>query len=160
MPGSDAEELDDAALLDGFERHTLPREAWTHRSHVRVAMLYVSRLGFDGALEQMRQRIQAFNHSKRISDSLKTGYHETLTVAWLRVVSAALVAAAKPPVDSIEFCRQNPALLDKTLLRRYYTRGRMITEEAKRSFVDPDLEPLPAPIEVRPREGTHPAERG
>lgn len=144
MHGSD--ELDDAALLDGFERHTLPREAWTHRAHVRVAMLHVRRLGFDAALERMRARIQAFNHAKGITDSLTTGYHETLTVAWLRVVAAAVAAAAaEPPADSIEFCDRNPDLLDKTLLRRYYTRERMLTEDAKRAFVEPDLEPLPEP---------------
>jgi hypothetical protein len=106
-------------------------------------VLYLGRFGFDGALEQMRQRIQSFNQAKGIKDSKTTGYHETLTVAWLRVIADALDVMSRPPGNSIEFCRQNQHLLDKTLLRRHYSSDRMLSDEAKRQFVEPDLEPLP-----------------
>jgi hypothetical protein len=136
-------DLDDEALIEGFESHSLDRDAWVHRSHVRVAVLYLARFGYDGALEQMRQRIQSFNQAKGIKDSKTSGYHETLTVAWLRVIADALDVMSRPPGNSIEFCRQNQHLLDKTLLRRHYSSDRMLSDEAKRQFVEPDLEPLP-----------------
>ena len=138
------QELDDAALLSGFESQSLNLETWVHRSHVRVAVLYLSRFGFDAALERMRERIQSFNRAKGIKDTKSSGYHETLTVAWLRVIANALDVMARPPANSLEFCRQNQHLLDKTFLRRHYSSDRMLTDEAKRQFVEPDLEPLPA----------------
>ena len=136
-------DLDDEALIDAFESLSLDRDAWVHRSHLRVAVIYLGRFGFDGALEHMRQRIQSFNRAKDIKDSKTTGYHETLTVAWLRVIADALDVMSRPPANSIEFLRQNQQLLDKTLLRRHYSSDRMLTDEAKRQFVEPDLEPLP-----------------
>jgi hypothetical protein len=137
------QEPNDAALIDGFESQSLPLESWVHRSHVRVAVLYLSRFGFDGALERLRTRIQAFNQAKGVKDTKSSGYHETLTVAWLRVIANALDVMSRPPANSLEFCRQHEHLLDKTLLRRHYSSDRMLTEEAKRQFVEPDLEPLP-----------------
>ena len=137
------QELDDAALLSGFESQSLNVETWVHRSHVRVAVLYLSRFGFDAALERMRERIQAFNRVKGIKDTKSTGYHETMTVAWLRVIANALDVMSRPPANSLEFCRQNEHLLDKAFLRRHYSSDRMLTDEAKRHFVEPDLKPLP-----------------
>lgn len=143
-------DLDDAALLAGFEQLTLPIESWTHRSHVRVASLYTSRFGFDQGLAKMRSGIQAYNKAKGVKDSKEGGYHETLTVAWLTVVAAALEVNPRPPASSLEFIRLNDHLLDKTLLRRHYSRERMLSDEAKARFVEPDLEPLPTLYMTRP----------
>jgi hypothetical protein len=142
--------LDDQALLTGFEKLALPIEAWTHQSHVRVAMMYAARFGFQRGLERMRAGIQAFNGAKGVKNSRSEGYHETLTVAWFTVIAAALEVNSRAPANSLEFVRLNPQLLDKTLLRRHYTSDRMQTEEAKQGFVAPDLEPLPALLGNRP----------
>ena len=155
-------DLDDTALLKGFEELSLPLESWVHRSHVRVAVLYLTRYGFDGGLDRMRKHIQAFNQAKGVKDSPSSGYHETLTVAWFRVIAHALEVMSRPPANSLEFCRQNDFLLDKTLLRRHYTSERMLTDEAKKKFIEPDLAPLPGVL----REGAgipalkKPAEKG
>jgi hypothetical protein len=45
--------------------------------------------------------------------------------------------------DSESFCEAHPHLLQKTLLRLYYTRPRIMTLEAKARFVEPDIAPLP-----------------
>ncbi|MGH7742818.1 MAG: hypothetical protein ACRENS_12455, partial [Candidatus Eiseniibacteriota bacterium] len=66
------------------------------------------------------------------------------------VIGAALEVNSRTPASSMEFIRLNPQLLDKTLLRRYYTRERMINAEAKAQFVAPDLEPLPEVTSARP----------
>jgi hypothetical protein len=68
--------------------------------------------------------------------------HETVTVAWLHIV-AAMIHHRGPGANSCAFCDENPHLLVKTLLRLYYTRGRIVTVEAKAQFVAPDIAPLP-----------------
>jgi len=82
--------MDDATLLEQFESCDLPFERWSHRTHLRVAYLYLRRHPFDKALRRMRSGIRAYNRANRVPDGLESGYHETLTVAWLRVVDSHL----------------------------------------------------------------------
>jgi len=138
--------IDDEGFLCDFEARRIALEAWSHRSHVRMAYLYLRRHPFDEAVKKVRAGIQAFNAHHRIPDELERGYHETLTIAWLRVI-AATIASQGPGENSEDFCNRQPHLLQRTLLRLFYSRGRMMTWEAKRAFVEPDLLPLPAAID-------------
>ncbi len=66
------------------------------------------------------------------------------TVAFLRLIHDALLRSGPfPSADA--FCDQYPELLDEAVLpRKFYSRQRLITEEAKQNFVEPDLAELPA----------------
>jgi hypothetical protein len=48
-----------AELHRRFENLTLPGEEWTHRAHVKVAYLYLSRHPFPAALDRLRSGIKA-----------------------------------------------------------------------------------------------------
>jgi hypothetical protein len=134
--------MDDATLLARFEDCTLPAEQWTHQAHVRVAYLYLCAHPHDEALRRMREGIQRYNTARQVPVDPHRGYHETLTQTWLALVAATLrhYGAGK---DSLDFCRQQPHLLERTLPRLYYTRRLLLSPEAKRSFVEPDIGPLP-----------------
>lgn len=134
---------DDAAFLAAFESQTIPFAEWSHRAHIRMAFNYLSRHPFDEALGRIRKGIRALNLVHKTPEELTRGYHETLTVAWARVV-ASTIAVHGPFKDSNDFCDRNPHLLQRTLLRVFYSRDRLMSPEAKRSFVEPDLAPLPA----------------
>jgi hypothetical protein len=134
--------VDDDALLAAFEDCTLPEQQWTHQAHVRVAYLYLRSHPFEEALARMRTNIQRFNAARKVPVDPHRGYHETLTVAWLTVV-AATMRHHGVGADSLDFCRQQPHLLNRFLLRLYYTRRTIMSPEAKRTFVAPDIAPLP-----------------
>lgn len=134
--------MDDLALLAEFESCRLPVEAWTHAAHVRVAYTYLSRYGFAEALVRMRAAIRAYNAAKQRRDGPLEGYHETITVAWLRIVDATMRHYG-PGDNSQDFCERQPHLLSRTLLRLYYTRDRLVHPPAKTEFVEPDIAPLP-----------------
>jgi hypothetical protein len=136
--------LDDDALLAGFEGCTIPNEKWTHREHLRVAYLQLVRLPYAEALDRMRNGIRALNAANSVPEGLERGYHETVTVAWMRLIAAALRASG-PAADSRAFFEAHPGLTDKFALRRHYSRDRILTAEAKARFVTPDLAPLPEP---------------
>jgi hypothetical protein len=73
-----------------------------------------------------------------ISCNAKKGYHETMTQAWVRLVHLALErSGAAESADA--FCDQQPQLMQKTTLQMFYSRERLMTWEAKREFVEPDL---------------------
>ena len=135
---------DDSAFLGAFETQTIPFEEWNHRAHIRMGFNYLSRHAFEEALGRIRQGIQSLNRVHQTPEALTRGYHETLTVAWARVV-ASTIAVHGPFKDSNDFCDRNPHLLQRTLMRVFYSQARLFSPEAKRSFVEPDLAPLPGP---------------
>jgi len=135
----------DAEFLRAFEARTIPFESWNHRSHVRMAYLYLREHGLEEGLRRIRSGIQALNASfgDRVpEDALDRGYHETLTVAWARVIEGA-IRRWGAEADFEAFAAKHPHLLQRTLLRLFYSRERIMTWEAKRAFVEPDLLPLP-----------------
>jgi hypothetical protein len=134
--------MDDEAFLARFEACAIPLEEWNHRAHLRVAWTYLRKHGLEGATERMRRGIPRFNASKGIEDQLDRGYHDTLTVAWLRILDA-MMRAHGPEADATSFLDKHTQLHSKALLRLYYTRDRIMTWDAKRRFVEPDLAPLP-----------------
>jgi len=143
--------MTDDELIAAFEACSIPIEDWNHRAHLRVAWVYLDRHGLDGAIERMRVNIPRFNAAKGIVDTIDMGYHDTLTVAWLRIIDATRLAYA-PEADSEAFLDMHTQLHSKVLLRLYYSRARIMSAEAKARFVEPDLAPLP----VTGREGLAP----
>lgn len=138
--------MNDAELLAAFEGCSLPDELWDHRAHVRVASMYSSRFSLQEANDRMRSGIKAYQRARKITDALERGYHETLTLAFMQLVYVA-VRQTGPHASSLEFCEAHPELLDKRILRRFYSKEQITTWQAKAEFVEPDLAPLP---EVEP----------
>jgi hypothetical protein len=136
--------MDDDAFLARFEACEIPLEEWNHQAHLRVAWTYLSRHGLDEATRRMREGIRRFNASKGLEDALDRGYHETLTVAFVRILDT-LRRVHGPGADAAAFLEKHTEVASKTLLRLFYSRDRIMSREAKRAFVEPDLTPLPAP---------------
>ena len=128
-------ELTEKALVDGFRAGTLSVDRFHHREHVRTAWIYVRRFGVVGALERFPRDLRAF----ALARDKPNLYHETITWAYILLVGERI--AARPSEDSWEsFGGDNADLLDwnSSLLLRYYTRGRLFGEEARRCFLFPD----------------------
>jgi hypothetical protein len=130
----DAEQSDDEGFLRAFEACTLPFAQWTHRCHVRLAWTCLDRHSFDDALVRVRNGIQRYN---RAND--RPGYHETMTVAWVRLVAHARSAEQTASPDGRAFCDAHPELGSASLLLLFYSRARLFSPEAKAAFLEPDL---------------------
>ena len=134
--------LTDAELLAQFEGCSLPAEQWHHAEHIRIAYLYLRRHPFPEAMDQMRAGLKALNTAQQVPESLDRGYHETLTRAWLQLVRVILEEYG-PAEDSLAFLEAHPELSQRKTLRLFYSRDRILSWEAKREFLTPDLAPLP-----------------
>ncbi|MCP9835650.1 MULTISPECIES: hypothetical protein [unclassified Cyanobium] len=86
LPLSDDGEIE--RLVRDFEALSLPRANWTHRAHLAVGVHYVRHRGLDGALQQMRQRLQAYNLAWGDPD----GYDEAITASYLCSIAADISA--------------------------------------------------------------------
>ena len=141
MPNGSPDEL----FLKAFEDCTLPSEQWKHRAHLKVAYLYLRAFPFEEALTKARRNIQRYNAATNTPENLERGYHETMTVAWLRLVNVALDQSG-PAASADVFLERETQLLNSKALRFFYSRARLISWQAKAEFVEPDLAPLPRTI--------------
>lgn len=132
----------DRQFIQAFEHGTLPVAEWHHRAHVKVAYLYLRGLPFDEALAKARTNIQRYNAATNTPETLERGYHETMTVAWMRLVEFTL-AEYGAAGSAEEFLAAQEHLTNRKALRFFYTRERLVSWQAKAEFVEPDLTPLP-----------------
>lgn len=139
--------MNDEEHLRRFEDQSLPLEEWNHRAHLKVAYLYLNQFSFAEALEKLRRGIQAYNAAHGIQDTPTGGYHETMTQVWLKLVHSALLQFG--PADTADaFFDAQTQLGDQRTPLLFYSRSRLMSSEAKRTMVEPDLAPLPnAPSE-------------
>ena len=142
--------MDDQALFRCFEDRSLPREQWTHRAHLKVAYLHLIRFSHQEALQRLRMGIQAYNTAHGIHDTPTGGYHETMTQVWLQLVYTALCQFG-PAETADAFFDAQTQLYDKCAPLLFYSRDRLMSPEAKRSYITPDLAPLPQPLNAPTR---------
>lgn len=137
-------EFDEIAdLIRGFESGTLPRAEWTHRAHLTVACWYLLCSKEPEATDKIRRGIQAYNKAQGIVTTASSGYHETMTLFWIRIVRHEL---SKLTLERSLVCLLNEMGLhfaDARLPFRYYSYERLMSPEARRVWTEPDLEALP-----------------
>ncbi len=121
--------MDDAALIDGFEAGTL--EQFPHEDHLRVVFGFVVRHGRAEALDRVSAGILRMATAKGAPEK----FHVTRTVAWTELVASA----ADECTTSAELFERHPELLRRDLLDDYYSAGRLTTDEARTTFVAPDV---------------------
>lgn len=137
--------MDDEEFLRQFESCELPHSEWTHRAHVRIAYLCLLDTDFDTARLRVSEGIRRFKAAKNVPEGPLEGYNETTTHAFLKIVHATMLAYAKvfPVKNSEAFCDRHTQLLDRNILRLFYSPERRTHPEAKTNLVPPDLAPLP-----------------
>jgi hypothetical protein len=130
-------------FLHAFFHHTLPKPQWTHAAHVTLAACLLHKADVPSVLPIVRNAIRSYNVSVGTQNTDTSGYHETLTVFWLRVVAQSL--GQSPSASRLEAVRNVVAAhgVERTLHRHYYSTDLVTCTGARRSWVEPDLKPLP-----------------
>ncbi len=132
---------DDRAFICRFERCELPEEEWTHLAHVRVAWIALMSDSASRAVDRVRSGILRYN-----TEVLKRRhkYHETVTIAFARIIHDRL----RCDETWSDFRRRIDDILsaDEPILVKYYSAERLMSDEARRDFVEPDLGPLPGAV--------------
>ena len=129
---------------EGFAACSLPRSEWTHAAHFAAALwLLRTRPELDAAAV-LPGMIRAYNESVgRVNDD-SGGYHETITQASLRAVKGVLEANPPDmPLFQIVNALMASGLGNPNWLLEYWSRERLMSVEARRQWLEPDLKPLP-----------------
>ena len=134
--------MNDDDFIHQFETCSFPFDQWHHRAHVKLAYLYLTRHGLETAGTKLRDGIRAYNAANQVPDQPTSGYHETLTQFWLRLVDVTVQQYGQLPTAD-EFFDFHPELSQKKNHRLFYSPGLFMSSAAKREFVEPDLTDLP-----------------
>ena len=131
-------------LVAQFEDCTLPKAEWTHQAHLTVALWYAAHLSYEEALGAVRDGIRRLNAAHGVPTTPTRGYHETITRFYMRVVSDYVRTVEEGPTDdwSARVTRLLARYGDRDLPLRHYTKGRLLSPEARFGWVEPDLRPL------------------
>jgi len=121
-------------MVEQFEECRLPYEQWTHRAHLAVAVAYLSRMPLADAIDHARDAIQRYNI--RCGDP--AGYHETLTLLFLRWVDRRLREGG----TAVEVVDEMARTSDMQRVLEHYSPRRLWSAEARAGWVEPDLLPL------------------
>lgn len=128
---------------EGLRDQSLPKADWTHAAHIAAAVWILDRYG-DGAAERMPDLIRHYNLATGVPNTDHDGYHHTITLASLRAVRAVVAGLTGSPSLS---ARTNAVLRaghDRPdWLGHHYTKACLFSVKARRSWVEPDLAPLP-----------------
>lgn len=132
---------DDRRFQASFEACTVTPDEFTHRAHLRLAYVYLAQDSLDVAYQRTRGAIHRFLAHHMIDASK---YHETLTRAWLMAVRHFMDRAGS--TDSAgDFLSKSGALLESSVMLTHYSKEALFSPEARASFVEPDLDPIPRP---------------
>lgn len=134
------EEIDE--FLSQFESCTLPKEQWTHAAHLLTGACYVHALGERGAADHMRDRVRRYNVATGGQNTDTTGYHETVTLAWIKLLARLLNDLE--PMARAEFARIAVSRFEheRKIFDRYYDFDVVSSVEARRRWVPPTLQSL------------------
>jgi len=133
------DELEDDEFLRQFESCTLTN--WSHKTHLRMAWLYLTRDGRRAGVNKIFDGIKNFIQNSQTAR--KTTFHFTMTYFWIQMIDLAIAQSPKD-INFEEFLRINPQLMNGGLFLEYYKKETMLNNPiARQEMVLPDIKPLP-----------------
>ena len=138
-----------AELVAAFRACAIPHREWTHGAHLRIGAWHVYHHGGDAALPMLRSGIRQLNDRHGTPNSPTSGYHETITAAYVRLIEGFLATFD----EEVELEHRAAELVagplgDRSLLFRFWSRDLLMAARARAEWVAPDLAPLELPPEI------------
>jgi hypothetical protein len=130
-----------AAFLDG----TFPGDQWHHREHIVMAAWHLTRYDEADTIERIRAAIKHYRIARGGLNDETSGYHETLTLFWIRLTAEAL--GRQPSQWTAReriFAVANELGPQTRLDREYYSFDALASTAARLAWIAPDRKPLPA----------------
>ena len=129
-----------ADVISAFEAATISRDDWKHAEHLTLALHYLNLYDLDAATEKMRSGIFNLLRAFEVDLAKEMPYHETMTIFWMRTVSAFNSANR----DSTFLERANEVVdrFDKEYPLRFYSRELLFSDKARAEFVEADIAPF------------------
>jgi len=133
-----------AHVGEGLLARSLRREEWTHEAHLAATNYLILKHPEIDLDTELPGLIRRFNESVGGVNSDTEGYHDTITRAYLRGVRLFLeeADASRPMHDLVNELLVSP-MGRRDWPLRFWSKDRLMSVEARRGFVPPDLAAMP-----------------
>lgn len=137
---------DDAVAHVGrrFTDRTLPKPEWTHAGHFAAALWLLRERPDLDLRAEMPGMIRAYNAATGVENNDTSGYHETITLASIDAAESVLAASGGAPLHKVVDVLMETELGRSDWMLSYWSKDRLFSVEARRGWVPPDIQPLPA----------------
>jgi hypothetical protein len=129
---------DDRDFRSAFEACTIAPSEFKHADHVRLAYVYLVESDVESAVQRMREALLNFIEHNEIP---RSKFHETITRAWVLAIRHFMDRSTS--ASSSDFIAKNQELLDTRIMLTHYSASVLFSSDARSSFVEPDLDPIP-----------------
>jgi hypothetical protein len=141
IPFTSDEEI--ATIANGLLERTLPKPLWTHAAHFAATLWLLKNRPDLDLPTQLPGIIRAYNESIGGANTATSGYHETITQASIRAARSHLHESPTQPLYETCNALMTSPLGNSEWLLHYWSRPRLFSVEARRTWLDPDLSELP-----------------
>jgi len=133
--------LDD--LAGRFQGCAVPAKEWTHAAHLVVGLWHVHRYGAMDALVRLRTGIRRLNESHGGVNSTTNGYHETITAAYVQLLTQYLDRRGTDmPLEMQALDLLAGPLAVRDMLFTFYSHDRLMSTTARLEWLEPDRAPV------------------
>ena len=123
---------------------SLPKREWTHAAHFAAALWLMRYPPEIDPAARIPDFIRAYNEATGVENSDTNGYHETITQASLRAARDFLTRhSPSTPVYVVANALMESNLGRPDWLLVHWSKPRLFSAEARRCWVEPDLQALP-----------------
>ena len=116
-------------------RGEIDATGFPHREHVRMAFAMLQRYDFAESVLLYSRALRAM----AARAGKPQAFHQTVTIAFLSLIAERLEGGQWDDLSA--FTRDNPDLLDKSTVARWYRPERLASEHARRTFLLPEPAP-------------------
>ncbi|HKY28254.1 MAG TPA: hypothetical protein VJM12_09930 [Pyrinomonadaceae bacterium] len=128
-----------AAVIEGFESCTTPKDDFTHLKHLTVAVFYLYDSNEREATDRMRAGLLRFLNHHGVGEAK---FHLTLTVFWIKILRT-FVLQLPPKTSLLEMTNLSlEHFSNSRVVLDYYAEKRLFSDEARQGWIAPDLKPI------------------
>ena len=127
------------AFLAAFEAGTLAKERFTHAGHLLTGACFIHMLGEAKATNHMRLCVRRFNVAVGGQNTETSGYHETITIFWIKVLAALREENSSLPRATFADLAVERYGNRRDLFRDFYNYDLVASTEARRTWIAPNL---------------------
>jgi hypothetical protein len=131
-------------LVQQFISCTLPKEQWTHEAHFVTCVWHLMNYSKFETICLLRSRIIAYNLSVGGQNTGTSGYHETLTQFYIKIIDKYLQENENINHTFDDKIKKvlNSKLADREYPLMYYSKALLFSLTCRATWVEPDLKTL------------------
>lgn len=129
-------------LVAQFQSQTLALDAWTHEAHLTVALWHLKNYSLAEATCYLRSGIITYNNAVGTPNNPSRGYHETLTLFWIKIVCHFVTTNSDKNLLTLCNIFLESAYAAREFPLQFYSRDLLFSTEARAFWVEPDQKAL------------------